>query len=191
VLDAMPELRARLAASRGLYGMISVRLQVATSGAPGASEILFNNIVSSKHDAAAIQTATAAILEHLQQLRFAPASAASTVTVPVLLPIPPLEPIRVEVTHELGLERARGAIGELVDYLRFHSGLDGTWDGDVFRTICPGAGFIELTERALRAEIETGMVLPLQAQLIKKRLEELFHKPSEPIARFKSAPILR
>ena len=115
--------------------------------------------------------ATAAVVDYLTGLRFDPADGPSVVTTPVLVPIPPLEPIRFEEGHALGVEAARARAFSLTEFLRMSGeGLDGVWRGDRFEVICPGPGVLEVTASAVHVDIDMPMMGASQSMALREQL---------------------
>lgn len=175
VWESISALRDRLSSFRDSQGMLSVRLHVSAEGVPSNPELLFNNIVSSAATGGTAQAATDAILEHLLSLRFPSAPSPWTVSVPVLVPLPPLTAILIEQPHSLGRARAKEKLIGIVDLIRVRGeGLDGRWEGDVFHAVAPGDGLIEVDDTRVRARLEVPMMNPSQSRALELQLQTRF-----------------
>jgi hypothetical protein len=172
VWQGLPALAKQIAGFKDVQGMISVRFEVSTDGLPGTSSILFNNLVSSQNTPRSVEATTAAILDYLGRVRFGSAASPSTISVPILVPIPPLRTLRLDIPHSLGREQARARTGETLAIMCFSGeGLDGDWDGDRFAVIAPGAGVIEVDDTRVHAEIDLPMMNPSQSSALETNLD--------------------
>ena len=105
--------------------------------------------------------------------------------------------IDIRRTHDLGLEAARAAAGQMVEHLGKKFDLRGAWDGDVLRFERPGVkGSLAISARDLRLTVSLGFLLsamrgPIEAAILRE-LDELFArhqaKPAAEGTKSKKAP---
>src|SRR5262249_50626800 len=136
--EARRDLSRETAGMRDAQGMISVRLTVDPSGASGAPEVLFNNIVSSRGDAGSAAAAAEAVLARLSSLRLGPIAAPARLTIPVLVPVATIAPIAVEHAHALPIAEAHRRVESLLAGVEARALLAGRWHADEhFAVACP------------------------------------------------------
>jgi len=174
VLEALSHLRDRIRSYKDVQGTIVYRVEVRTAGTVESITTLTDNVVTPitgyEHS-----DSVASVKSHIQQvmsgLKFPESHSRSSVTVPVLVPVPDLRPIEIAVPHEMShtalcewIMRPLGDDDELA--------LQGTWEGDTFVVREPIAGSIRIEPRLITVSFDPPMWVPSQRESFQTALSE-------------------
>lgn len=79
--------------------------------------------------------------------------------------------IHIHRPHVLKVDDVRAAARRALDGMRAPMGLDGSWEGDVYRFTKPTAGRVTLEAGSVRVEVTLGTGLRTAKGSIEKRIE--------------------
>jgi hypothetical protein len=166
VLSALFTLRDRVRSYKEVQGTMSLRLDVSDAGAVESLTVLTDNLItqSSGFGASDAVAAVKSIIQNtMAGLKFEAAAGSSTVIVPVLVPLPDLQPIKLTVGHSLACEYVQESLNA---HLRDGNGLKlaGTWDERTLLVREPTAGSITIEADQVSASFDPPMWVPLQRE---------------------------
>lgn len=76
--------------------------------------------------------------------------------------------IDISHNHSLGKDTAKTKAGEVIEKIRGEFGVQGNWDGDVFKITKPTTGTFTVTDTTVRVQVELGFAL----RMIKGKIED-------------------
>lgn len=76
--------------------------------------------------------------------------------------------IDISHNHSLGKEAAKAKSNEVIEKIRSEFGVQGSWDGDVFRITKPTTGSFTVTDNNVRVQVELGFAM----RMIKGKIED-------------------
>lgn len=174
VLDTLPHLRERIRIYKDVQGTITSRLEIAKTGAVDRVITLTDNLVTpvaGYNSSDAVSSVKTVVYQTLAGLRFPPATGPSSVTVPLLIPLPDLRPIEIVFQH--GKSPA-----EVCDWARsyFIDGgmvqLQGAWDSETYILTEPVAGRIHFGATEIVISVDPPMWVPSQREQFQRDLFE-------------------
>lgn len=174
ILEAMPHLQERLRSYKDVQGTTSYRLEVAGTGVVQSATVLTDNVVTqlTGYDRSdAVASVKMLIQRTLNGLRFPAADGASTIIVPILIPIPELRPIEftlpLRASTEAVAERFTKQVAESNGF-----GLKGNWEGRTFFVQEPIAGSIRIESHEAAVSFDPPMWVPSQRESFQRTLSE-------------------
>lgn len=120
-----PQLAAKLQGFRDVHGLITCALEVAANGAVREVSIRGHQLMSTTVNEASVELTTRTLVDFLQRSQLPPSSAASTVVLPLIVPIPDLQPLDIRIQHSCPPTELRSRVDVLLERLKATA----TWDG--------------------------------------------------------------
>jgi hypothetical protein len=183
LLACQHSLREQLSRHSDVQGTISYRLRTLPDGAVESVTPLMDGLVTAAtgyESSTAVTAVKECITDTLGRLRLPAATAPSTITLSILVPIPNLRPIEIAVPHALPsavvVERLRGALqtGSLE--------LVGEWSGSDLTIRDPCDGVIRVDDRCVVASLSPPSWVPSQRAGFEQGLRQALERAVEPAA---------
>ncbi|HWW71485.1 MAG TPA: hypothetical protein VN089_16210 [Duganella sp.] len=174
ILEFHRQLAGRIAGYKEVQGTITFRFAVAPSGEVESVTTLTNNLVtalSGYGPSAEVDEVRAIIQRAAAELRFPDAGGKSTVTAPVLVPLPDLKAIEIGVPHA-------GRPAKLQEFLKAQlkeieaQGFQIEHTGEEFAVRAPLAGSIRIEPNRIVASFDPPMWVPSQRDHFEASLKE-------------------
>jgi hypothetical protein len=174
VLHAWGQLRDRIRSYKDVQGTITYRLVVDASGTVEAAKVLTDNIVTQLNGydrSEAVLAVKAIVQQTLKGLRFPAALGRSSVTVPILIPLPDLEPIEIQIPHDSSPDATREWMAV---HLTDERGLElrGEWRGNTLAVREPIAGSIRIEPKQIVMSFDPPMWVASQRESFQESLSE-------------------
>jgi hypothetical protein len=164
-IETMTHLRDRIRTYKDVQGTITFRITVSNSGTVDSVMVLTDNLVSPAAGYEPTESVTAVksmIQQTIHAMRFPSNPERSSITLPILIPIPDLRPIEVVVPHNTSRKT-------IYDWAQIHLGdsdnveLKGEWDEETtFIVTNPISGTIRIEPRHIVATFDPPMWVPSQ-----------------------------
>ena len=175
VLESMPRLAERIRHHKDVQGMITFRVTLRPAGTVESLVILTDNLVTASsgyEPCEPVAAVRSAIQQTLMGLKFPSGAAPSTLTIPVLVPLPDLRPVIIRVPHGASRESVQEwAVGYLAQSEAL--GLSGAWQGgESFCVQEPVAGSLRIESNEIVGEFEAPMWVPSQRDRFQTELSK-------------------
>jgi hypothetical protein len=184
IAQMWPQLRDRVRGHKEVQGTCTYRLSVRADGVVDSVKPLTDNLITPMtgyERTEAVEATRSLIQLGLKGMRFPAAAGASTVTLPVLLPMPDLRPIESVISHNVSAEALCDSMAQdLESDSVTWSGMRtrGVRKGQTFHIQEPVAGLLQVERGRVVASLDAPMWAPSQRERLQTHLQQWIEQVS-------------
>lgn len=164
VLRTLRTLKEKLKTHQAVQGTITFRLLVSAAGRVRSATVLADTLVTPSTGyemSEEVEIARGLIEQTLMEMMLPRSAGESSVAVPILIPLPDVEPIRVEILHDAPVKALRESMARCME-IENDSVLHGAWRDLSCDISAPVAGAVSIEPRRVRLDFDPPMWVPSQ-----------------------------
>lgn len=156
-------------------GWLACGVEVNADGSVRTASVKGNQLVANTGDENAVVAATAAIVELLRRAQFPASKSETSISLPLILPIPNFQPIAIQKTHKMSVSEVRERLHPAFS----DAGIELTWDDSTCQIRIPSpwcVGRIEILPTTINLAVDLTMTRPSHRAALESSLILLVNK---------------